>query len=107
MRHLREAGDIVGTVIVHPEPGFEKQIAQELLGLADNPMQVEYVMWPRPGFRVPEELFDRFEQLLTTPAVEQSVPDVVAVADVTAEPEVVVKPVKRAPGRPKKNVEGQ
>jgi hypothetical protein len=143
MRRLREAGDTVGTVIVHPDPHFVKEVAQELLALADNPMHVEYVMWPEPGFRIPEELLDRFEKhqggkdVIVAPEIvgdliegvltnltAGGVPVVFEVpqevADLVGEPltadnmpvafEVpaeVVEAVKRKPGRPKKNTEGQ
>jgi hypothetical protein len=66
-------GDPVTTVIVHPEPGFLKQITQELLVLADNPMHVEYVMWPSPGLRIPEELYDRWVSL-SEPDLSTGVP---------------------------------
>lgn len=82
----------MGTVIIHPETGFEKVIAKELLALADNPMHVEYVMWPSPGFRVPEDLFDRWTHL-----TEEPVP-----ADQTV---TVAVPPKRKPGRPKKEAQ--
>lgn len=128
MRRLREAGDTVGTVIVHPEPGFEKVIAQELLALADSPYQVEYVMWPKPGFRVPEwlyEVFSEFQEKATE--LEENaatvIADVIAALETGSMPvffevpaevaaqinpgEVIEVPAKRKPGRPKKNTEGQ
>jgi hypothetical protein len=91
----------VGTVIIHPdEPEFLPLIGRELLALADSPYQVEYVMWPKPGFRVPEELFDRWEALGS---------DTVPESSQTLEPETAEtsEPVKRKPGRPRKNTEGQ
>ena len=84
------------TVIIHPEPPEnQKALAQELLGLADDFRDVEFVMWPEPGFRIPEELFGRFLKNRTS----TSEPKV-------AEPEAESEPVKRKPGRPKKQ-EGQ
>jgi hypothetical protein len=87
-------GDAVTiTVIVHPEPPEnQKPLAQELLALADKPSDVEFVMWPEPGFRIPEDLFAKFLRARTK--VENPPED--------TEP---VEPVKRKPGRPKK--EGQ
>ena len=83
------------TVIVHPEPvGRLKELITEFLALADKPTDVEFVMWPEPGVRVPEALFDVYA------AKRQSKPEAV-------EEPAEVKPVKRAPGRPRKNVEGQ
>ena len=84
-------------MIVHPDPGFEKVIAQELLALAESPYEVEYVMWPSPGFRVPTALFERWETIGS---------DTVPESSQTLEPEPEV-PAKRKPGRPKKNTEGQ
>lgn len=95
------------TVIVHPEPPQDmKSLIQELLDLADKATDVEYVMWPEPGLRIPEALFDKFAELRTskpkeTPSVEEEV-----LADVVEDVEVT-EPVKRKPGRPKKIQEGQ
>lgn len=118
----------MGTVIVHPEPGFLKDVAQELLALTANPYDVEYVMWPEPGFRVPEWLFDKFE-VRQVGDVGAQIADIIGAlvdpnspnpvifevpAEVAAQMAVgdfvevpVVEPVKRKPGRPKKNTEGQ
>lgn len=152
MCRLRDAGDPVDTVIVHPEDGWLKAVAQELLALAEHPRDVEYVMWPKPGFRVPVDLFNTWESL-TRPDVERGLPAMFgdpelreqrnqvlsgeSVASMIAEvlaanttgvaptfveltPEQVAEmpqfvavqdeptaPVKRKPGRPKKNTEGQ
>lgn len=88
------------TVIIHPEPPEnQKAMAQELLALADDFRDVEYVMWPEPGFRIPDELFAKFLKART--------PKSEPVAEVP-EPEAAAEsePVKRKPGRPKKQ-EGQ
>lgn len=93
------------TVIIVPEPGELKSVARDLLGLADNKMHVEYVMWPETGFRVPDYLADRFVKLRR----ERNVPAEPVVEQVGAETEVeaVSEPVKRKPGRPRKVQEGQ
>jgi hypothetical protein len=79
-------------MIVTPEPGSEKFVARALLDLADNPSQVQTVTNPNIAFRVPVELFRRFELAM---GAEQT--------DVESAPKV--KPKKSA-GRPKKE-EGQ
>lgn len=91
-------------VTVYPEKDNEKFVAEALLALADNPNDVQVDSRRRQdilggvGFRVPAEVFKRFEATMKTPAAksEQS-PDVVADVD-KSEP---VRPVKRV-GRPKK-----
>lgn len=88
-------------MIVHPDTQeLLPVIGRELLALADNVYQVEYVMWPSPGFRVPEELFNRWEALGSISVPESSQ---------TLEPEATEtpEPAKRKPGRPRKNTEGQ
>ena len=91
------------TLIIFPEPGEQKRIAKELIELAGaHPMQVEYVLWPEPGFRVPVELGDRF--VAKRLAEQQGQDEVPAVAE-EAVP-TGVEPVKRKPGRPKKVQEG-
>lgn len=83
------------TVIIHPVPATElKNLAKELLALADNPRDVEYVMWPEPGFRVPEDLATKFVAGRGT-AVEQT----------EQATEVEEVPVRRKPGRPKKEAQ--
>jgi hypothetical protein len=96
----------VDSVIIFPEPGNLKPIAKKLLELAEKRTDVEYVMWPEPGFRVPEELAERFTKIWKNAdePVEVGTSTVVE-GPVPAEPEVVE--VKRRPGRPKKNQEGQ
>lgn len=93
-------------VIIHPEPPSElKALAKELLALADSPLQVEYVMWPEPGFRVPEELFGKFAAARKN---LRAAPEPVAENPVEGGPEAVKpEPIKRKPGRPKKIQEGQ
>jgi hypothetical protein len=56
-----EAGDVVDVVIISPEPGRQKEIGRQLLELADNPRQVQWVTWPQAGYSVPLELFARFD----------------------------------------------
>lgn len=88
--------------MIIPEPGNLKSIAQELLKLADKPTDVDYVMWPEPGFRVPEDLAARFVAGRgedTVPATEE-VPGLV---QEVVEPQ----PAPRKPGRPKKIQGGQ
>lgn len=86
-----------------------KSLIQEFLYYADKATDVEYVMWPEPGVRVPEELFDRFAKLRTQtpPPSEDPLPD--AEAELPDAPVVdeVTEPAKRKPGRPKKIQEGQ
>lgn len=81
-----------------------KSLILELLALADKRSDVEYVMWPEPGLRVPEELFDKFAAARTkTAKVEEVAADVPA----DAVEDKVTEPVRRKPGRPKKIQEGQ
>lgn len=49
------------TVSIYPEEGEFPRIARALLAVASNPRDVVTVSNPRMGFRVPEELFDRFQ----------------------------------------------
>lgn len=84
------------TVIVHPEPPEnQKLMAKELLALADDFRDVEFVMWPEPGFRIPEDLFAKFLKS-RTPKSEPA-PEVQVVEE--------SEPVKRKPGRPKKEAQ--
>lgn len=82
--------------MIVPEPGEMKRVINELLGLADRSTDVEYVMWPEPALRVPEELAGRFVKLRE--ALSQPTP-----GDDESTPES--EPAKRKPGRPKKIVE--
>lgn len=86
----------MNTVLIFPEPGNTKAIAKALLALADKASDVEYVLWPAEGFRVPEELAMRFTDKWDhrTDVTE---------AEVVAEVEET--PVKRKPGRPKKEAQ--
>lgn len=43
-------------MIISPEPGRRKEIGQLLLKLADNPVQVQWVTWPKAGYAVPVAL---------------------------------------------------
>ena len=93
------------TVIIHPEPASElKNLAKELLALADKGSDVEYIMWPESGFRIPEELFAKF---VAGRAKNHPVPEPTEPVVEATEPEEVTEPVKRKPGRPKKIQEGQ
>lgn len=76
------------TVTVYPEPGRFPEIARALLAVADSPRQVVSVSHPRAGFIVPQEVFERFEA--SQPGLDEDAP-------------VVTQPVKRRPGRPRKN----
>lgn len=75
-------------VTILPEPGEAPRIAQELLAVADDPSQVQVVSHPHFGFRVPEDVFDRFQ------ATQGAQPQ----GDLQPE-----EPRKRRPGRPRKN----
>lgn len=90
-------GGTVTTVTIYPEPENVKVIARLLTDLADHNTQVEYVMWPEPGFRVPEHVADKFLALWDDKKSTEGGDTV----------EDTPEPVKRKPGRPKKNVEGQ
>lgn len=81
--------DVTVTVTVYPEEGEFPRIAKALLDVADDPSQVLTVSNPRMGFRVPEEVFERFHAAQAQ-AWEAE--------DETPAPE----PVKRR-GRPRKN----
>ena len=48
-------------VIISPEKGKVKQIGQQLLALAEDPRDVQWVTWPKAGFSVPLELFVKFD----------------------------------------------
>lgn len=89
--------------MIFPEPGNVKVIARLLLDLADKPQDVEYVLWPAEGFRVGEDLLLKFEAQFLYPLAEGKEPisESVPVADVVREDE----PVKRKPGRPKKEAQ--
>lgn len=79
-------------MIVTPEPGAEKFVARALLDLADSPYDVVPVTNPNIAFKVPAELFRRFELAMATEQTD-------------VEPAPKAKP-KKAAGRPKKE-EGQ
>lgn len=76
------------TVTIYPEEGNFPAVAKALLAVADHPSQVRSVSHPRAGFEVPEEVYNRFEAAQNTDAPSAG-----------AETE----PVKRRPGRPRKN----
>lgn len=48
-------------VIISPEPGRQVEIGKQLLALADNPYQVQWVTYPQAGFQIPLELFVKFD----------------------------------------------
>jgi predicted secreted protein len=86
-------------ITITPEPQAVKWVAQALLSLADHPRDVQMVSRPNRGFRVSEELYAKFQA------------SVGADTNSTDSPEPQAKPqtaaVKRKPGRPRKNQEGQ
>lgn len=74
--------------IVYPIPGKEKEMAQALLALAKDPMQVRTTYEDRLAFQVPEELYERYingESKVAEP-----------------EPQMSEEMVRRRPGRPRK-----
>lgn len=87
--------DVTVFVTVYPEEGNFPAVAKALLAVADHPYDVVSVSHPRAGFKVSEELFERFE------AAGQTEESNVAQGAPPGETE----PVKRRPGRPRKNVE--
>lgn len=90
------------TVIVFPEPPDRlKEMARELLALTDQPLQVEFVMWPEQGFRIPEDLYAKYVQ--HREGLAGSKPDESPDLEQTND-EV---PVRKKPGRPKKVQGGQ
>lgn len=93
------------TVIVFPEPGNLKKIARELTDLADRPLDVEYVMWPEPGFRISQELYAKFSAARGD-EVRPDVEEVEEAEETVEVTEAAEEPVKRKPGRPKKVQEG-
>lgn len=68
-------------ITIYPDKGNETFVAQMLLSLVDNPNDVQPVSRPTVGFRVSDEVYERFVQMTSSP--EESEPE-------------VVKPVKRA-----------
>lgn len=68
-------------ITVYPDRGNETFVAQMLLSLVDNPNEVQPVSRPTVGFRVSDEVYERFVQM--TSSTEESEPE-------------VAKPVKRA-----------
>lgn len=47
-------------VIITPEPGRHKVVGQQLLALADDPRDVQWVTWPVAGYSIPMDLFSLF-----------------------------------------------
>lgn len=99
MQRFREAGDVVD-VIITPEPGQHKAIAQLLLSVADTPYQVRSVMTPAQGFEVPEALFDKFEAVYKPEQQSDDTSDVSRETEGTPQETVTAAPKKR--GRPRK-----
>jgi len=81
-------------VTVYPEHDNFPAIARALLAAADHPGQVVSVSHPKAGFIVPQEVFLRFQA-----AVDAKVSSTDERAPAQAEP------VKRRPGRPRKNTD--
>lgn len=96
-------------VVITPEPGAEKWVAQLLLSLADSPYEVSTRAWPTFGFVVGQDLFERFEAAagaehdvsVAEPGASASLPNG-SNAAVTSGTAVNVA---RKRGRPKKNPE--
>lgn len=86
--------DVTVFVTVYPEEGNFPAVAKALLAVADHPYDVVSVSHPRAGFKVSEELFERFEAAGRTkdPRPQAQAPQ-------------ESESVKRRPGRPRKNVE--
>jgi hypothetical protein len=85
-------------VLIFPEPGNTKAIAKQLLALADKALDVEFVSWPQEGFRVPEALAMKFTEKWDN---QESAPQV----QESETPTELEAPVKRKPGRPKKEAQ--
>lgn len=81
------------TVTVYPEEGNFPVIARALLEAADHPGQVVSISHPRAGFKVPEEVFDRFVASRPADLNGHQPQDSQEAA-----------PVKRRPGRPRKSL---
>lgn len=76
--------------VVYPVPGKEKEMAQALLALAKDPMQVRTAHEDRLAFVVPEELYERYVNGDSKPAEPEPVP------------EMSEEMARRRPGRPRK-----
>ena len=61
---------------VIPEEGELTRIAKELLAVAEHPYEVQAVSHPHRAFRVPEDLFDRFQAAQREDAEESVASDV-------------------------------
>jgi hypothetical protein len=112
MRFIREGGSAVAVnddrMTIFPEAGQVKDVAKLLLELADHPNQVMTTLDPAIGFKIPYWLYELFVQVWDertgeeiiisgTVTVAASEPEVV-------EPQIASEPVKRKPGRPRKEV---
>lgn len=76
-------------VTIYPEEGNFPRIAKALLEVADDPRQVQMVSHPQAGFRVPEDVFERFQATYSPDGSQAQEP----------------KAPKRKPGRPRKVAE--
>lgn len=81
-------------ITVYPEPGNFSVIAKALLQAAGSPSEVAYVSHPKAGFRVPKDVFERFEAATSHGLSEQRQ---------EASP-AQTESRKRRPGRPRKNL---
>ena len=98
---------------VFPEQSEIRDVAKLLLALADSPRDVTTTLDPTLGFRIPYWLYEVFvtvwdskedgievtdagDVVITVPASEPAV-----IGDAGTE---VIEPVKRKPGRPRKDV---
>lgn len=70
MWRLREGGDPVD-VIIEPDKGMVKEIGKQLLELAGNPSDVQWVSWPKAGYKVSVELADKLKGVRSLPNTEQ------------------------------------
>lgn len=98
MHPVRKGGDPVD-VTIYPEVGNRdatKYIAGVLLSLAEHPSEVQTVSRPTLGFRVSQELFDKFVEFQGSATTEVPTSRITVPAS-----EENPKPAKRA-GRPKK-----
>lgn len=83
--------DVAETVTVYPEPGNFGAVARALLAAADHPYQVVSVSHPKAGFRVPADVFERFEDAASSDRQEA--------------PPGETEPRKRKSARSRKNIE--
>jgi hypothetical protein len=109
MRFVREGGSAVAVnedqMTIFPEAGQVKDVAKLLLELADHPNQVMTTLDPAIGFKVPFWLYELFTQVWDKGLTEGApVAEGAGIFLADSGPEEVVEPVKRKPGRPRKEV---